>query len=1076
MRLTVALTVFILANVCGRAGAYLDDQFEMPLGFRIYRAATAELSGGSYDLCFDGQRRLLVGDGNAVRRLVDKDGDGIFDAYEVIATNVGWRGPQGLLVYGDRLFAVGGDGIQLFEGYTNGPLVHKGRIGTPFKTGGDHEAHTILRGHDGYIYFVTGDGGGAKDRAHITEQTSPVMFERSASVFRISPDGKKWECISAGGRNPPNLGMNYLGELFSLDSDMEWHVGLPWYRPVRLNHWAIGGDQGWQEVGAYPPYYIDCLPGILNVGRGSPDWGVFYEHTQLPDKYRNAYLVCDYRWKHESDDQYATTGRLLAFFLKRDGANWTAKMEVLARPKSNARDTAGKPISFALVDIEVAPDGSLYLSDHNQGIWRIVYESGINAKAQRRRNAIEDVFSLPQPGSEWSRLRAEGMLNSAEMRNELEQIAADRERESRQRLNAIRYLAPEFDKLSEDLLGKLATDPAPEIRGQAVWLFGIRGKSESLPSLLKLFNDPDDFVRRRAAEALTRFAQPEATESLIDHLADSSRLVRYISMAALAHRPLSGWWDRVELRSHPQIRLRGVVAAALRRESTDLARRMIAPLLTQKTLVTEDRLDLLRVFVLSKGAASSSQVANYVLKTFPDPNRDVRWEQIRVLGEFAISDAFPKLLVELEMEKDSHTQFHIAQALSKLASGWNEVEERRAVDWFVCAQKGWFAEFAQKGVEFPLFWSTTISEFASHHREAVLRRLNEIQLSGALGAAAINLIAQAPNAADRLLEMYRAQTETEARLKIVRALKQLYSPNIATFLRSEYRGDAALRGAILQTLASQPVQEANIALFQEGLSHNDREVVRASADALIHYKPALSEELSRLILGQMLSRRETFYSLEKLLSALSGTQRKDPDMNRRLDDKTWAEATGFWRHWHEEKYGRKFEQAAFVENSDEAVHRFLSSDQIKSGDGRRGAGIYEALQCQTCHSGGITPGREGRFFGPDLAGVTRRLSRADLADALVFPSRQVPERYKAHQVELKDETVIVGFITEQNDREVTVADAQQVRKLPRAEIKAIRPQSNSLMPDHLLNRLSWDELRDLFAFLDEGPGPQSASK
>src|SRR6185503_957142 len=125
--------------------------------------AGPELSGGSYDLAFDGQGRLLVGDGNAVRRLNDVDGDGVFDSYDVIATGLGWRGPQGLLVYGDRLFAVGGDGIQLFEGYSSsGPLVHRGRIGAKFSTGGDHEAHTLLRGHDGYIYFVSGDGGGTK--------------------------------------------------------------------------------------------------------------------------------------------------------------------------------------------------------------------------------------------------------------------------------------------------------------------------------------------------------------------------------------------------------------------------------------------------------------------------------------------------------------------------------------------------------------------------------------------------------------------------------------------------------------------------------------------------------------------------------------------------------------------------------------------------------------------------------------------------------------------------------------------------------------------------------------------------
>src|SRR5256885_13741223 len=97
---------------CLAAPELLDDQFELPRGFHIYRAAGPELSGGSYALTFDGEGRLLVGDGNSVRRLIDKDGDGVFDAFEIIATGLGWRGPQGLLVYEDRLYAVGGEGVQ----------------------------------------------------------------------------------------------------------------------------------------------------------------------------------------------------------------------------------------------------------------------------------------------------------------------------------------------------------------------------------------------------------------------------------------------------------------------------------------------------------------------------------------------------------------------------------------------------------------------------------------------------------------------------------------------------------------------------------------------------------------------------------------------------------------------------------------------------------------------------------------------------------------------------------------------------------------------------------------------------
>ena len=81
----------------------LDDQFELPSGFHIYRAAEPKLTGGSYDLTFDAQGRLLVGEGNSVRRILDTDNNGIYDAQETIAagTSLRGRGPQGLLVMDD---------------------------------------------------------------------------------------------------------------------------------------------------------------------------------------------------------------------------------------------------------------------------------------------------------------------------------------------------------------------------------------------------------------------------------------------------------------------------------------------------------------------------------------------------------------------------------------------------------------------------------------------------------------------------------------------------------------------------------------------------------------------------------------------------------------------------------------------------------------------------------------------------------------------------------------------------------------------------------------------------------------
>lgn len=1088
--------LLLLATIFAASAAprLLDDQFELPEGFHIYRAATAEQSGGSYALTFDGEGRLLVGDGNALRRLNDKDGDGVYDSFETIATGLGWRGPQGLLVYGDKLFAVGGDGLQLFEGYSSGELVHKGRLGQKFLTGNDHDAHQIFRGHDGYIYFVVGNGAEAKDRLHITETNSPVMFEREACVFRISPDGQKWECLSAGGRNPPNLGMNYLGDLFSFDSDMEWHVALPWYRPVRLNQWFIGGDLGWQEVGAYAPYFIDNLPGILDVGRGSPTWGTFYEHNQFPEKYRDAYIVCDYRWKVESNDQYNSTGRLVVFFLQRNGATWKASMETLAKPKPNAKDADGKPINFALVDCQVGPDGSVFVADHNQGVWRIFYDAenrSFPGIVPRERIAhpippnarVSELLSLPQPQSERARIEAQALSVSDE---ELKRIVLDSKSALKQRLRALRFLSPKFADLPQNLLLQLAKDKLPELRGQAAWLLGLRQNQKEVPNLLKLFEDKDPFVRRRAAESLTRFASPQTVPPLINHLNDPERTIRFICMDALAHLPTQEWFEKAASRPEPQIKMRALVASLMRREpaSDEQVWRVVGSLLSplprgEGERKKENELDLLRVLALfEKQVASNielkSRLLNHLLDNFPDADSQVRWEKSRLLGLYRLPQGFAPLLELLENETDRVTQFHLARMLSRIESGWTPEEETRLLNWFLAQQRGWFAEFSGKGVEFPDFWATVLNEFGQHHHQALLHELSRLDFAGQLGGVALNLLAKEPNADRLLIKIFGEEQKLEAKTKVAKAFKKVHTTMVAEFLRPEIpaTADENLKGTLLQSLAAQPFDLSHLDLLEDGLNHANAEVARSCADAIERGHPKLSEKLAMALLARMTERQDLFEAMQKCLSTLSGKTvgRFKVDPKVKSDDAPRQAMMEFWKAWFEEAFHHPFAGVSqgIAERSDEDLRKFILSDALKGGDALRGVKVYETIGCNNCHGGGVTPGQEGKIFGPDLNGVTRRLSRNELADSIVYPSKQIAERFRASEVELKDGTTLTGFITEQSEEAVTLATRDDVQKISRAKIEKITPQSISLMPEHLLNRASEQDIRDLLSFLDNG--------
>ena len=86
-----------------------------------------------------------------------------------------------------------------------------------------------------------------------------------------------------GFRNAYDLAFNRDGELFTFDSDMEWDIGLPWYRPTRVNHLIPGAEFGWRSGwSTWPDYFVDSLPATIDIGRGSPTGVEFYDHTRFP--------------------------------------------------------------------------------------------------------------------------------------------------------------------------------------------------------------------------------------------------------------------------------------------------------------------------------------------------------------------------------------------------------------------------------------------------------------------------------------------------------------------------------------------------------------------------------------------------------------------------------------------------------------------------------------------------------------------------------------------------------------------------------------------------------------------------
>jgi putative membrane-bound dehydrogenase-like protein len=119
------------------------------------------------------------------------------------------------------------------------------------------------------------------------------------------------------------------------------------------------------------------------------------------------------------------------------------------------------------------------------------------------------------------------------------------------------------------------------------------------------------------------------------------------------------------------------------------------------------------------------------------------------------------------------------------------------------------------------------------------------------------------------------------------------------------------------------------------------------------------------------------------------------------------------------------------------------------------AGCYKCHRCE---------GR-GADVGPDLSTVGRN-ERRHILESILQPSALVAPHYQAWVIETKVGQVRTGMLLRTVLDEYTYLDAQGGRfKVNTRDIVEVRPATNSIMPDGLIDLLSDQEARDLLAYL-----------
>lgn len=125
------------------------------------------------------------------------------------------------------------------------------------------------------------------------------------------------------------------------------------------------------------------------------------------------------------------------------------------------------------------------------------------------------------------------------------------------------------------------------------------------------------------------------------------------------------------------------------------------------------------------------------------------------------------------------------------------------------------------------------------------------------------------------------------------------------------------------------------------------------------------------------------------------------------------------------------------------------------GDAKAGAALYRSLGCGGCHGG----------RAPELVGVGQRLSRAELAAAVLDPSAAVAPEYWLWRATTTSGQTVTGSRLNEDTYSVQILDAGgRLRGVAKSEIERQTLERRSPMPS-FRDKLSGSQLNDLLAYL-----------
>jgi len=344
---------------------FVPEGFEIQIYGGLARSGASSMTFGP-----DGSLYVLTVDGQIYRLRDDAQDDHAADSRELIYTNeatvlehaVGIAfGPDGALYISDkgrivRMLDVDGD--EVYDSID--PIV----TDLPALLYPLHSNNGIAFGPDGKLYVGVGS----------STDHGPIQQQREASILRMNPDGSELEVFATGFRNPYDLTFSPNGDLFTADNGPDQlDMTLRYIPPEELNHVRQGRNYGFPDAfGKLLPAGNTSEPPITEFFPSTVSSGlVYYSGAQFPPAFQNGVFVAQFGTGVPAMlDRGILQGHTVVFVPLQPTADgtFTGDFQLFLQ----FVPAWGRPI-----DVTVGPDGALYVLDYlTSEVFRVTYTLG----------------------------------------------------------------------------------------------------------------------------------------------------------------------------------------------------------------------------------------------------------------------------------------------------------------------------------------------------------------------------------------------------------------------------------------------------------------------------------------------------------------------------------------------------------------------------------------------------------------------------------------------------------------------------------------------------------------------------